>query len=247
MRWRDHIRITHEVCKYYGLQNAREIAEASILPDKDPDYYWDFGRSSSYQKRVPHHDAMAVDWAFKYLKKARKCWKAGQPFAEYLGRALHYLQDHSVDPTKKLWVFSYRSDEAHEIREMDLRSQPVDYEAIRAAASERCYPHEFKGMVYAAGAGKTAEEIMRISAYLTSLALKLVVNPDRPENLEEKYRKALVVHLILIAIPWVLILALNPFNFFNAILSLLGSYFLHKLDLNYSRWKTDHEWFCSPQ
>ena len=53
-------------------------------------------------------------------------------------------------------------------------------------------------------------------------------------------------HLILIAIPWVLILALNPFNFFNAILSLLGSYFLHKLDLNYSKWKTDHEWFCSP-
>jgi len=112
--------------QFFGLKNAREIAEASILSDRDPDHYWVCGRRRIYQKRVPHHDAMAVDWAFRYLKKARKNIKAGLPFAEHLGRALHYLQDHSVDPSKKLWVFSYRSDEAHEERESDLQSLPVD-------------------------------------------------------------------------------------------------------------------------
>jgi len=239
MRWRDHIRITREVCEYYGLQNAIEVAEASILPDKDPDYYWDYGRRSLYQRRVPHHDEKAVEWAFKYLKMARKSWKAGQPFAEYLGRALHYLQDYSVDPTKKLWVFNYRSDEAHEARELDLQLQPVDHQAIKAGASQRCYPHEFKGAVHAAGRGRTAEEAMRISTYLTSLALKLIVNPDRPENLEEKYRKALAAHLVLVAIPWILIL----FGSFNLVWSAIGSYVIHKLDFRYSKWKTDYEWF----
>ena len=242
MRWRDHIRITREVCKYYGLQNATEVAEASILPDRDPDYYWTYD-GGWRQKRVPHHDEKAVEWAFRYLKKARKSWKAGQPFAEYLGRALHYLQDYSVDPTENLWVFSYRSDEAHEARELDLQSQPVNHHAIERGASQRCYPHEFKGAVQAAGKGRTAEEIMWISTYLTSLALKLVFNPDRPENLEVRYRKALVMHIILIAIPWILILALNLFSSSTLIWSTIGSYVIHKLDFHYSRWRTNHEWF----
>lgn len=239
MKWRDHRRITLEVCKYYGLENAEEVAEASILPDKDPDYYWAYGRKRAYRRRVPHHDSMAVDMAFKYLKEARKKKLAGKSFAEPLGRALHYLQDYSVDPTEKLWVFSYRSEEAHEVRELDLHSLPFNHHAVREGETASCYPHEFKSVVIATGRGKTPEEIMRISTFLTSLAIKLVVNPDKPENLEEKYEKATIIHLIVIAIPWIL----TAINISNFLWSAIGSYIMHKLDFNYSKWKTDYEWF----
>jgi len=239
MKWKDHKRITLEVCRFYGLENAREVAEASILPDKYPDYYWTYGRKRAYRRRVPHHDVMAVDMAFKYLKEARRNKLAGISFAEPLGRALHYLQDYSIDPTEKLWVFSYRSDAAHDMRESDLYSLPVDYQAMRAGASERCYPHEFKDVVYGVGRGKTPDEIMRISTYLTSLAVKLVVNPDKPDGLEEKYEKAALIHFTVIAIPWILVL----FDPYNIIWSAIGSYILHRLDFNYSKWKTDYDWF----
>jgi|Deesub1362B_J571_1020462.scaffolds.fasta_scaffold00567_2 hypothetical protein len=239
MKWRDHRRITLEVCKFYGLDNAKEIADASILPDKDPDYYWSYGRRRAYRRHVPHHDHMAIDMAFKYLKEARKNKLTGTSFAEPLGRALHYLQDYSVDPTEKLWVFNYRSDTAHETRESDLSLLPVDYQAMRAGASTRCYPHEFKDVVYGVGRGKTPRDIMQISTYLTSLAVKLVINPDKPDNLKGKYEKATMIHFIVIAIPWILTL-LNTSNF---LWSAIGSYILHKLDFNYSKWKTDYEWF----
>lgn len=82
MKWRDHARITAGVCRHFGLENCREIAQASVLPDKDPDYYWASGR-----RRVPHHEQLAIEYAFKHLERARRLFLMNKPFHEALGRA----------------------------------------------------------------------------------------------------------------------------------------------------------------
>lgn len=241
MRWNTHRRITLEVCRYYGLQNAREIAEASILPDKQPDYYWVYRRRRARRRRVPHHDAYAVDFAFKYLKEARKAYLKGFSFEGPLGRALHYIQDFVVDPTSKLWIFSYRSDEAHKDREDGLEKYPVPEEQIRLAEERTCYPHDFKTTVFSFGRRKEPGEIMELATYLTSLAIKLVVKPDKPPNLTEEYRKNLRLHVALILLPWVLPLIVADVS--AAVFSALASLAIHKLNFRYWRWKTDYEWF----
>jgi hypothetical protein len=152
---------------------------------------------------------------------------------------LHYLQDYSVDPTEKLWIFRYRSGKVHEEREGGLHHLPIDLKAVEEAAKTRCYPHEFKSTVYNMERGKTAEEIMRLSSYLTSLAIKLVVNPDKPENLEKDYSRAFKLHLAVVAIPWILV----AFDINSVPLSAILSYVAHKLDFNYSKWKINYDWF----
>jgi len=239
MKWKDHRRITLEICRFFGLDNASDIAEASVLPDKEPDYYWTSGRRRVYRKRVPHHEKIAVETAFKYLKEARKRYLNNSSFAEPLGRALHYLQDYSIDPTEKLWIFSFRSDSAHDEREGSLQHLPIDFDAVKEAVGRRCYPYEFKSMVYSTKRGKNAEEIISVASYLTSLAVKLIVNPDKPENLKENYRRALKLHVAVLLVPWTLLV----FGFSYAIVSAILSLIIHAIDVNYTKWRTAYQWF----
>ncbi|MCS7144910.1 MAG: hypothetical protein NZ879_07820 [Archaeoglobaceae archaeon] len=240
MKWKDHVRITAEICKHFKLKNCREIAQASVLPDKDPDHYWAFGRRRAYLKRVPHHELIAVDYALLHLKKARKLYMRNQGYHESLGRALHYLQDYSVDPTEKIWIFSYRSELAHEERERFDFS--VDLNAVKIANETKCYPHEFKSLVLETKRGKNADEIVFASSYLTALAFKMLLNPDKPEKLEEEYKKAKIAHTILLIIPWIFLITLIQ-GIAYLFLSTIASGILHLIDYNYHKWKLDHEWF----
>jgi len=239
VKWKDHKRITFKVCEHFGLDNAHEIADASLLPDTDPDYVWDYSKKRIYKRRIPHHEKEAIKMAFNHLKRARKNLLSGKSFVEALGRALHYLQDYSVDPKDNLWIFKYRSDEAHKEREGDLDKFDVDIKAIEEAKNQEIYPHEFTKHVFKIKRGKNPEEIMKISSYLCSLALTLVMNPKKPEKLDNFYRRALITHIALLLFPWFLLII----NFKFAILSAIASYLLHHLDFNYSKWKIDYEWF----
>jgi len=242
LKWSDHKRITYAICRYYGLAEADLIADASILPDKDPDYYYVYRKGKVRRRRVRHHDSMAIRIAFNYLKQARKAYLRGEDYSIPLGRALHYIQDYTVDPTKKLWIFRYRSGRAHDERENGLKNIPVDINSVDRAKSDICYPHEFVGKVLEVGRGSNPEEIMTKASYLTSLAVKLVVNPDKPENLEENYKKALIRHVVLLMIPWLLLLIIG---LEYVLISIIASIFMHKLDFSYAKWKIDMDWFRS--
>ncbi len=115
----------------------------------------------------------------------------------------------------------------------------MDVNAVENGKKQEIYPHEFTKFVSSIKRARSPEDIMRVSSFLSSLAMNLVFNPKKPEKLDEMYKRALAIHLILLVIPWVSLL-LNP-KF--AILSLLASYLIHKLDFNYSKWRTDYEWF----
>ncbi|MEM0302171.1 MAG: hypothetical protein QXI54_03250 [Archaeoglobaceae archaeon] len=240
MKWKDHIRITSEICRHFMLKNCREIAQASILPDKDPDYYWASGRRRVYRRRVPHHDVMAIDYALEHLKRARKQYMRGESFYEPLGRAIHYLQDYAVDPTEKLWIFSYRSESAHEERESFEFS--VDLKAVKIAKETKCYPHDFKNLVLETKRGKNASEVSFACSFLTALAFKMLLNPEKPENLEENYEKAKITHIFLLLFPWIFLIFLFQ-DFVYLFLSTIASGVLHFLDYNYHKWKLDYEWF----
>lgn len=240
MKWRDHVRITAEICRHFKLENCREIAQASILPDKDPDYYWASGRRRIYRRRVPHHEIMAIDFAFEHLKRARRQYLRRESFHEPLGRALHYLQDYSVDPTEKLWIFSYRSELAHEERERADFS--VDFNAVKSASETKCFPHEFKSLVLRTKRGKNASEVSIASSFLTALAFKMLLNPEKPENLETNFEKAKNFHIFLLLLPWIFMIALFQ-DIAYLFLSTIASGILHLLDFNYHRWKLDYEWF----
>ncbi len=155
---------------------------------------------------------------------------------------MHYLQDYSIDPTEKLWIFSYRSDAAHDERE-GLRVE-VNEEAVEEALRTKCYPHEFKGVALQTKRGKTAEEISFASSFLTALAFKMLVKPDMPEDLNSKYSRALTVHIVLLLLPWLFMLVFASGAAYLLISSIL-SVILHYADFNYHRWKTDYEWFAA--
>lgn len=48
MNWKTHKAITRAVCSKFDIRVAEDIANASILPDKEPDY--------RYGERVRHPD-----------------------------------------------------------------------------------------------------------------------------------------------------------------------------------------------
>ncbi|MCS7144280.1 MAG: hypothetical protein NZ879_04595 [Archaeoglobaceae archaeon] len=241
MKWKDHVKITAEICGHFGLKNCREIAQASVLPDKDPDHYWAFGRRGrAYLRRVPHHELIAIGYALLHLKRARRLYLRNKRYYEFLGRALHYLQDYAVDPTENIWIFSYRSELAHEKREkLDLS---VDFNAVKNAMDKKCYPHEFKSFVFKTKRGKNADEIVFASSYLTALAFKMLLNPDKPEKLEEEYGKAKITHIVLLIIPWIFLIALVQ-GLAYLFLSAIASAILHLADYNYHKWKLDYDWF----
>ncbi|AIG98422.1 hypothetical protein AFULGI_00016630 [Archaeoglobus fulgidus DSM 8774] len=241
MKWRTHKAITRTVCSKLGIQ-AEEIANASVLPDKEPDYIYRAGRRRVYRVRAPHHGREALDLAFNYLKRARKAYLRGdRRYIEYLGRALHYVQDYSVDPKEKLWIFEYRSGHAHDERENGVARLHVPEEAVSTGFNEVCTPHRVKEIVYGAKPKKSPEEIMFLATYLSAIAVKSVFNPDKPPKLEENYSKALKIHVVLVLLPLLILLAGVTAS--TLALAAILSFVMHKLDFNYHRWKLEHDWF----
>lgn len=242
MKWKTHRQITRMVCSRFST-HQEEIAEASTLPDKEPDYVYRAGyRGRVYRTRVAHHGREAMDMAFSYLKKARKAYLRGDGgYVEYLGRALHYIQDYSVDPTEKLWIFQYRSGEAHDDRESCVAGLEVPESAIQYGLRQECTPLRVRQIILGAAGKRNPADIMFLATYLSTVAAKSVYAPDRPPGLEENYSKALKIHAALVLLPFSLLIAgISPLTVLSA---LLLSPVLHFLDFNYRRRKLEYEWF----
>lgn len=215
----------------------------SILPDKYPDYSLKVGKGGRTRRvRTPHHDVDALEFALYYLKKARKAYLKKNPrYTEYLGRALHYLQDYSVDPHKKILWFNIRSNHTHDAREDVLTLMYVPDEAIEEGLRQSCTPSNLKKILYGTTPKKDPAEIIYLATYLTTIAVRAVVNPDRTPNLEESYKKALKIHVALLPAPF--LLTLLNFTATTLLVAALASAIMHKLDIHYHKWKFEYEWF----
>lgn len=69
MKWITHKVITRAVCSELGIQNADEIVEASILPDRHPDFVYRSGRKRVYRVRAPHHGLYVLAASEKEAKQ----------------------------------------------------------------------------------------------------------------------------------------------------------------------------------
>jgi len=193
MKWEHHKSLTLAACKMLGIDCVR-LKEAVLLPDREPEYRTVYGYTGRKLKarriRIGHHSTAAVDAAFRHMKVARRKLIRGGDFIPELGKALHYLQDYAIDPRRKILIFSIRSEKAHEERE-NLEIFP-DREAMKKALETKIYPHEFIKIAKRVGRKRTVEEISTAASYLTALALKLVVKPEKPEDLDSKIQKGAV-------------------------------------------------------
>jgi len=249
MKWRDHKRISYYVCKRVGLSDevAKKVAEASILPDKEPDYVLVRGKKRTYRKRVAHHSVEGVKVGFKYLKKARSFYVKGLDFEEPLGRALHYFQDYAVSDRSGWFVFSWKSHEKHDERENSVSFMNIRDEVVEKGLKDRVLPSQFEGVVYVKGRKEEGREILDVATYLTALAVKLVVDPDIPEDITERYSKRLKVHLAMVLLVFYSVSLLVSVGLgWSAILGvfwgLIGGYIAHKVDIPFHCLRLDYKW-----
>ncbi len=226
MKWETHRRITLEVCRYYGIPYSEIIANASTKPDESPDYHVT-PTVGGYLRKVRHHAPSTPEVILVYLAEARRRFLYGEPFAETLGRALHYLQDLPIDPAE------------HDFLEEVLEKTPVDLSAIRSAREMSIPPHLFKRIVKAIGIRRKPDEIMWAACFLSSLAVKMVINPDVPPDVRKKYRRARILNIMAILLPWIL----TPLGIKFVVMAIILSFLIWLLDIfEISTLKFDYLW-----
>lgn len=244
MKWKDHQRITTYVCKLFNFdeKTTRKISEASILPDKEPDYIIVRKKKRTYRKRVPHHSEEGLEMGLRYLKIARKEFVRKGNFETPLGRALHYFQDYVVGTEKKLWIFSFRSWDKHDQIESNLPKE-INWKSAKEGLESKVYPHQILGTIRERGKGDTPEEVLNLAVYATALAVKMVVDPYI-EGIEENYQKHLKIMLLISLLSFLsglIALGLNLEGVLAGLFLILVSYALNlpfrRARFNYKWWK----------
>jgi len=169
MKWTSHAAIARAVSHELSLTRSMEEAlrEGSIDPDRRPDY--------ARGRRVPHH--RAPDWII-----VRHCWSArlrlldgdaaGAAFD--LGRALHYVQDRSVD---------YHTKWGHDRLEEAIADLVPPMEAVASGVDgAESSPRYVESAARSVRPRRRAQEAMR-SACLASAGISAaVLGPLDPED-----------------------------------------------------------------
>lgn len=200
MKWESHKKITGIAAKIIGLSSkaVKLLTDASILPDKDPDYEVrrvKRGNKTVEKKyRLRHHDnPRTKKLIFKYAREARKKYKSGdleEIWTQDLGRACHYVQDYVVNVHRKILFFKVKDMNVHDKFERRLTREEVPYEDMKKIAREDWYPSKFKSLVdKTLKESKTPQEAMYRASLVTTALIKLVTKPRVPREVFEKYRK----------------------------------------------------------
>lgn len=192
MKWKSHKAIAKAISNSLGLPNslAKALSNGSIEPDKKPDIGWRTGRKGRlYRARIRHHFAIPpYNLIMDYIWKARFAYLMGNDMQAMgnLGRALHYIQDSSVNPG-----FLYLS---HDSLEDQLLSGNFPYhsiiEGINAAI---CSPHFIKNSIMCLKPRNNVSEILDQASRYSALVVKSVIGDKTPSTeLLEKHKSSRV-------------------------------------------------------
>ncbi|MDK2870352.1 MAG: hypothetical protein PWP19_1182 [Thermococcaceae archaeon] len=230
---------------------AHKISEASILPDLTPDIDFTLtttkkGNLKVKETQVRHHSEKAKQWAWKYLYKARRQYlKGNQDWVEPLGRALHYIQDYTVGKNKTvLRFFKVKSWDVHNTIENSISKCAIPRGEILRASKIPVSANVLKAELSKSTLKENADAAMAEATYLTALALRGVLEPTKPEGLEENFRKSLKRHLTIVGLPLFgtvisYIFGRTDCSVALLLLSVLG----HYLDYNFHQWDLERRWF----
>jgi len=256
MKWETHRRITKFAWRKLNLPErwTGSVAEASLLPDRVPDKTLKVGSSGKvYEGRVPHHEPNP-DLIMKHIWKARlSLLKRDRiQFVKSLGYALHYIQDGMVSMNKKFLFFSYKSYEAHEKIEEDLRLVPLP---SNAKLIEKCTktviktPQQLERVIQKVSPREDIENIMLLASVYTLVTIGAIVNGNKfPESYKRNYLHYADRHAkFLLASTLISLVITLPLIYFSSILFVffpfIVIYSIHKLDFSYSRSAKIAEWY----
>ena len=238
MRWRDHQRIVRAVCRILNIPEnvTKNLVESVVTPDKNPDYYYYYQKGRLRRRRIPHHSPQALKTAWNYIEQARRHYLRNLEYTYPLGRALHYIQDFVVEPTKKILIFSIKDWNKHEEIEHDISALKIDRKLVYKGTRLR-KPNEFKERLFSARKSNDPKRALEEAILLTAGALTVVLNPKREGR---NFLKALAIHLILIITPLILTTLISPYWI---LAGLILSYTLHILDSPFHKANLERRWF----
>lgn len=122
----------------------------------------------------------------------------------------------------------------------------MNYDDVRKGFERVVYPHKFEGVVLQNGSKRDPREALEVATHLSALALKLVLKPDIPPNLESEYSKKLKRHVGFtlggFAVAMLMSLAYGLGLTGSCLVGAFASYILHKLDIPFHRTKFDRDW-----
>jgi len=166
LRWADHKRISKNVSLFCGIPEllAKQISEASILPDRNPDYEIETyvtGRRKKRIKtrkvRIKHHSQEARKrHGITYTNPERALIKKDNTWIIYLGRALHYLQDYTV------------SKDGHDRLEASLSKVKFPLETVKSLLVEDIHANTLKSEVYMAKPLSDPGDVFKLAVHLTA-------------------------------------------------------------------------------
>ncbi len=224
--------ITETVCKVLKVPNFHKIVRTCVFPDE----YDEFLKLPNGKSiKVIHHSPLALKAAWEHLKRARKRVIANEDYSKELGIALHYIQDYTVDTTCGFFIFKWRSSEAHNQREDNLVNEQVSKEAIEKGLKIRT-PNSLKKAIFSAKPERDPEKIMYLATKLSAAAVATVLYPERDGY---GWKKALSIHIAIVALPFILV----AINMWFLLMAMVLSCIVHKLDPYYHKAKTEKEWF----
>ncbi len=230
MKWKTHKKITMAICRALNL--PRRVVDASTLPDQHREFTT---LPNGKHVRIAHHSRMALRAAWQHTKNARRLLIQEEDYSEELGMALHYIQDYVVDPTRGIFVFKWRSNSAHDMREEELVNLPVDEWAI-FEGMEICDPNTLKKFLSTIKRERDPEKIMHTATMASAAIARTLVDPVRKGY---SWPTALAMHIFFLAIP--LVLGLSSPIYLPASFAL--AYLVHKIDPIYHRARLENEWF----
>lgn len=248
MKWETHRRITREVARGCGIGMENELAEASILPDKDPEYELRVGRGGRvYEARVRHHGA-SKGLIMRHVWRARNAYLRGDvgKAVEEAGRALHYVQDSCVSKLSKLWIFQFESERAHERREDELARVKPSFDAIMRGMKTPPSPRSIERAVSSIVPRSSPQEIMDEACEKSASVLHPIFCPkSAPEGLVDEFRRKLRIHvktyfLAAIIAGFLTILLLKELGI---VLGPALAYIIMHLDRKYYELSEDARWY----
>lgn len=252
MKWEQHRRICLKAAELAGFQQiSKELAESCILPDKYPEKVPRVGRRGRvYYVPVRHHGA-PTRLIMHHIWKSRKAWLDGIPrlAAKHLGYALHYIQDSCISKASRLWILSYESEWAHELREAQAAESELPLDSIRAGIQDSRTSFQLvRNAVRSLRPLEDPIQILDQACYNTGLILKAVLGDRDPPrdllvNFESRLNTHLRKHYLAGWIAFSLLAGISGFHPGGLILGALIGYLITKSDREYHRLAAEAKWF----
>ncbi len=246
MKWKSHKAIARAIAREMQLPKELEkaLSDGSVEPDRLPDALFRMGKNGRGRIiRAPHHHphtGMVMDYAWR----ARRAYLQGNDYwaAKSLGRALHYIQDKSVN-TGIMFL-------AHDSRERAIAALEPPPTAVAKGVGMAISSPKFvrKCILKVRPRRNPRDSMYDATLYSSAIFASVFTSPRTTEKFLREYRRAARNHRWRwIAAIGMLAMAAVSYLFLGLLLAAVVEAALAAtlvlLDPDYRRLRKEAEWF----